>query len=150
MSVIFILAAAAAGLGAGDTAQGQSHDVHQLDKVSFTITGEGRGGPRSARYYKVRSAVDADRDGVEDEAILKLVCNGGEPRHVSLQVLPSSTSKKKAAEPMTVVERWGAPSAALRSASFHYNIKNSEKAALASRVGWTEVKLDAATGLCPR
>lgn len=146
MSVLVILAAGAAGLG-----QAGSHDVHELEKVSFTVVGEGRGGPRSARYYKVASAVDADKDGVADEAILKLVCSGGEARHVSLQVLPSSAAKKrKAAEPVSVVQRWHPASAPLRSASFHYNIRNSDKASLASRIGWTEVKLDASTGLCPR
>ncbi len=145
MSLIVLLAAGAASLG-----QAGSHDVHELEKVSFTIISEGRGGPRSARYYKVSSAVDADADGVQDEAILKLVCNAGEARHASMQVLPSSAARKKSAEPVTVVQRWTPAAAPLRSASFHYNIKNSEKARLASRVGWTEVKLDQSAGLCPR
>jgi hypothetical protein len=145
MSLLLILAAGAAGLG-----QAESHDVHELEKVGFTVIGEGRGGPRSARYYKVASSVDADGDGVQDEAILKLVCSGGETRHASLQVLPSSAAAKKKAEPVTVVQRWTPAAAPLRSASFHYNIKNSEKARLASRVGWTEVKIDQSAGLCPR
>lgn len=144
MSVIMILAAAAGfGQEAVQTTPG-------METVDFTVIGEGRGGPRNARYYKVSSAVDADRDGVQDESILKLVCSGGAVRHASLQVLPSASGKKKSSEPLTVVTRWAPSAAALRTGAFQYTIRKSEKSSLASRVGWTEVKLGEAAGLCPR
>jgi hypothetical protein len=146
MSVFLILAAAAAGLGQEPAAAAPA-----METVDFTVIGEGRGGPRSARYYKVKSEVDFDRDGVADESILKLICAGGGVRHASLQVLRSAASvKKKTDEPFTVVTRWVPPAAALRTAAFRYSIRKSEKAGLASRIGWTEVKLEESAGLCPR
>lgn len=132
--------------GTGATGR-SSHDVHELEKISFTVTGEGLGSPPGITYLKI--SADTDGDGVGEEAVLRLVCAAGELRNAALwSVTGTDASGKRTHQPVTFVKDWGPSTPQFRALSESY-LKRKLNRWLPAGGGWQQVEVAGVT-LCPR
>jgi hypothetical protein len=159
----FLSAAALGGAGFGDipdkkqknpgyARSGQSHDVHELEKVSFTVlslkTGLMNGGPGTLSYLKVTTTADSDGDGKNDEAILRVVCSKSSVKEASLWSWGASNSGSsgRAAPPVPSWE-WTTPSAALTSSYLSRKLDKLHKRT-SGQPGWVRVELSDGSAVC--
>lgn len=121
-----------------------SHDLHELEKISFTVTGEGLGSLPGVAYLKI--FVDKDQNGVSEEAVLRLVCAGGELRDAALwSVTGSDVSGKRTHHPVTFVKEWGSSSPQFRALTAAYL---KRKLSRAGADEWQQVEVVGSTALC--
>ena len=124
-----------------------SHDVHELEKISFTVTGEGLGSPPGITYLKI--LVDKNIDGGM-EAVLRLTCAGGELRNAALwSVTGTDASGKRTHHPVTFVKEWGPSTPQFRALTQTY-LKRKLNRWLPAGSGWQQVEVVGTTALCPR
>ena len=127
--------------------QDQSHDVHELEKISFTVIGEGLGSPPGVTYLKIK--VDPNEHEYGDDAVLRLICAGGELRNAALwTVTGADASGKRTHHPVTFVKEWGASHPQFRTLSESYLKRKLSRTARSSG-GWQPVEVVGASGLCP-
>lgn len=126
------------------------------DWVGLSILEVGSGQSGQSPYYVRVKAGDLDGDGVADDAVLKLACDGGalkqahytisSPRDVS----SGQASGKRMHKPITVVKEWGPATPQLMAMKPTYDVKKVEGtgARAADGAGWTPISLGNADGLC--
>ena len=125
-------------------------DWHQLD--IYGVAPGAKGEP----FYLQAHAGDLDGDGKPDDAVLKLVCAGGELRtahyHVTgpRDVATGQASGKRTHHPVKFVKEWGPSTPQLREIKTTYDVKKVEgSGAKMASDGWTPIELSGAGGLCP-
>jgi hypothetical protein len=123
-----------------------SHDVHELEKISFTVTGEGLGSPPGITYLKI--LIDKNADGGM-EAVLRLVCAGGELRSAALwTVTGTDAAGKRTHHPVTFVKEWGPSTPQFRALTESYLKRKLNRWARSSG-GWQPVEVVSSSSLCP-
>src|SRR5215210_9519987 len=94
------------------------------------IKGVGRDAPAGPIY--LQTSGDLDGDGVEDEAIVRLVCAGGELRTAEYSikaprdVATGQSSGKRTHKPVTFVKEWGPATPQLMAMKPTYDVKKVE------------------------
>ena len=119
------------------------------------IKGVGRDAPAGPIY--LQASGDLDGDGVEDEAIVRLVCAGGELRTAEYSikaprdVATGQSSGKRTHKPVTFVKEWGPATPQLMAMKPTYDVKKVEGtgAKTMAEDSWHHVTLANAVGLCP-
>jgi hypothetical protein len=116
------------------------------------------GGETSGRspYYVRVAAGDLDGDGLADDAVLKLTCDGGALKQAHYAVTgprdaaSGQASGKRMHKPITVVKEWGAATPQLMAMKPTYDVKKVEGtgARVADGGGWTAISLGNTDGLC--
>jgi hypothetical protein len=139
--------------------QDQSHDVHELEKISFTVTGVSPDRPGGVTYLKI--AADYDADGKADTGYLRLVCTGGAASdiqawswgesHSGMGPPPRGQGHGRAVP--GIPAQWSPPSPPLAALTATYLAKKlsrlGDKRVRGHAGGWTRVSLSGAEGLCP-
>jgi hypothetical protein len=141
--------------------QDQSHDVHELEKISMAITHVGAGGPGAVTYVKGVTDSDLDGDGKNDEAVLRVVCMGGAAPEVqawswgatnsgSAQHSTAGLGHGRAAPGAPTEWEPATPQLALSARYLHKKLEKWTGKRMSSDAGgWTKVTLSGADGLCP-
>jgi hypothetical protein len=125
-----------------------SHDVHELEKISFTVTGEGLGAPPGVTYLKIR--IEPNGEVYADEAVLRLVCAGGELRNAALwTVTGADASGKRTHHPVTFVKEWGPSTPQFRALSSTYLKRKLNRAPGGGGGGWQQVEVVGSATVCP-
>jgi hypothetical protein len=138
------------GLLIAATAASAAGDEHYLQ-----IKGVGRDGPTGPLYLQATG--DLDGDGVGDEAIVRLMCTGGELSSADYQVkgprdaASGMASGKRTHKPVTFVKEWGPATPQLMAMKPTYDVKKVEGtgAKTMAEDSWHQVTLANAGGLCP-
>ncbi len=107
-------------------------------------------------YLDAVSTGDLDGDGIADEAIVRLVCAGGELRSAEYSVkaprdlATGQSSGKRMHKPLTVIKEWGPGTPLLMTMKPTYDVKKVEGsgAKTMSEDSWTHIRLANADGLC--
>jgi hypothetical protein len=132
--------------------QDQSHDVHELEKISFTVTDVAAAGSGAVTYLRVATP-DYDDDGKLDVAYLRLVCTGGAATEVASWSWGASQTGMRSSGPPGAPKEWSPASPQLRALTASYLKKKLDrsagKAMNADAGGWTRVTLSGGEGLCP-
>lgn len=151
MSLFALLAVAAFSMEPTD---GQ---VEATDSwVGLSILEVGRESPTGTPNYLRVAAGDLDGDGVADQAVLRLRCDGGMLREVYYTITSprdaasGQASGKRMHKPITVVKEWGAASPQLMAMKPTYDVKKVEGtgARAVPTDGWSPIDLGNAGGLC--
>ena len=127
----------------GAEAAAVSHDVHELEKVSFTVTGEASAEAAGVSYLRIRTDTDSDGDGLGDEAVLRISCPGGAACAAAVRPMWTvDAAGKRTHHPVTFVKEWGPSTPQFRALAQSYLKRKLEKG-LAARdgAGWTAVEL---------
>jgi hypothetical protein len=131
--------AAAPPAGDPTVRKDQSHDVHELEKISFTVIGEAAQPTPGSVYLKIRADSDSDGDGLGDESVMRVVCAGGEVREAAIWFLGTQGSDARAP---TFVKEWGPSTPQFRALSQSYVKRKLHRASAgAQSSGWTDVDL---------
>jgi hypothetical protein len=96
----------------GPEAKPSAHDVHELEKITFSVIAEAKDAPAGAAFLRIRSTADSDGDGRGDEAVLKLVCAGKTLQEAAIWPLASP------GEAVPFVGKWGAATPQLGSRTY--------------------------------
>lgn len=150
--------AAAAGASAK---QDQAHDVHELEKISLTISHVGASGP--GKYHFLRPVPgDISGDGKADSIVVRVICENGAVKDADFWSWGATNTA--AAQHSTAAAghgraapgaptEWIPASPQLRSLSVSYLSKKLHRSSGADMNsdggGWTKVTLSGADGLCP-
>jgi len=148
---IFGSLAAIALLGSGSMLAAASADYY------LQIKGVARLMPAGPIYLDAVSTGDLDGDGLADEAIIRLVCAGGEVQSAEYNVkaprdaASGMASGKRMHKPMTFIKEWGPATRQLMAMKPTYDVKKVEgsRAKTMSEDSWTHMTLANAGGLCP-
>lgn len=137
---------AATMLSPGDGKTMASDDWHQL-----AIYGVGGGGEGPV-YLQVHAG-DLDGDGLPDDAVLKLQCDGSLLRQAHFIVSPRDSASgmptgKRQHSAVTFVKEWGAATPQLMAAKPTYDVKTMKGNERVAADGWTQLSLGNADGLC--
>jgi hypothetical protein len=119
------------------------------------IKGVGRDAATGPIYLQATG--DLDGDGVGDEAIVRLVCGGGELRSVEYNVksprdaASGLATGKRTHKPVTFVKEWGPATPQLMAMKPTYDVKKVEGtgAKTMAEDSWHQMSLANAGGLCP-
>lgn len=146
---MLMAASAAAGTSGGKTMAAD-------DWTAMKILEVGRDSAAQPYYLRV-AAGDLDGDGVADEAVVKLICAGGELKQSFYTVksprdaATGQASGKRTHHPVTFVKEWGATTPQLAAIRPTYDVKAAKGARTASSTssaGWTPISLANADGIC--
>ncbi|WP_332811403.1 hypothetical protein [Sphingomonas sp.] len=124
------------------------------DWHSLTILEVGAEPAAGAPQYLRVAAGDLDGDGRADDAILKLICAGGELKQAHYIISPrdaatGQASGKRTHKPVTFVKEWGPATPQLSQMKPTYDVKTNKGARTAAAPdGWRPIQLSAADGLC--
>ena len=140
----------AGGLLIAATAASAAGDEHYLQ-----IKGVGRDAAAGPIYLQATG--DLDGDGVGDEAIVRLMCTGGELSSADYQVkgprdsASGMASGKRTHKPVTFVKEWGPATPQLMAMKPTYDVKKVEGSGAKTMAedSWHHVTLANAGGLCP-
>ena len=145
--IMFLMLAAAADPALGKT-------MAMDDWHAMTITHVASDGTGSPLYLRVQAA-DLDGDGVADEAVVKLACDGGSVSSSSYQIVSprdvatGQSSGKRMHKPFVITKEWGAAPPQLSAMKPTYDVKTMKGARVAADAqGWTPMTLGSADGLC--
>jgi hypothetical protein len=129
--------------------------VHELEKISFTVTDIAAAAPGGVTYLKI--AADYDADGKADIGYLRLACSGGS----TPEILAWSWGVSNSGSAHTgtglghgrvapgAPKEWNPASPQLRALTASYLHKKLNKRMNADAGGWTRVSLSGGEGLCP-
>jgi hypothetical protein len=117
------------------------------------VGGESSGG---GPFYVRVAAGDLDGDGVADNAVLRLTCDGGQLKEAHYSAVSprdassGQASGKRMHKPITVVKEWGAASPQLMAVKPTYDVKTvkANGARMASGDDWSPITLSNTDGLC--
>ena len=120
------------------------------------IKGVGRDAPAGPIYLQA-DVGDLDGDGVQEEAVVRLNCAGGNvvAAHYNVKSPRDSASGmasgKRTHKPVTFVKEWGPASPQLMKMRPTYDVKKVEGTGAKTMAGdsWTQITLANADGLCP-
>ena len=131
----------------GADAPAQSHDVHELEKVSFTVTGQASGEAAAVSYLRIRTDTDSDGDGLGDEAVLRISCPGNAACAAAVRPMWTADAPgKQTSQPAAFVKEWGPATPQFRALSETYLMRNLSKGPAArDGAGWTQVELPEST-----
>lgn len=122
--------------------------------TKINIQGVLRETPGGPIFVKV-AAGDIDGDGLTDQAVIKLVCVGGELEQAFYRVTSprdsasGQASGKRQHRPVTFIKEWGAATPQLAAIQPTYDVKTVKGARMAAgSSGWTAITLSDAAGLC--
>lgn len=124
--------------------------------VGMSILAVGRDSPTGPSNYLRVAAGDLDGDGVADQAVLRLRCDGDLLREVHYTITSprdaasGQASGKRQHGSITIVKEWGAASPQLKAVKPTYDVKKVEGtgARAAPADGWSPIELANADGLC--
>lgn len=153
-------------LFAGQSADGTMQPVVVAPLPRMSIYGAG-GGAGGIVYLQARAG-DLDGDGVPDDAIVKLACDGNEVRSAHYTITSprdsasGQSSGKRTHHPVTFVKEWSAATPLLAQMRPGYDLKSNSKGRVAgynlkenkgARMtsaggGWTAIMLTDVEGLC--
>ena len=146
MFMLMMLAAAAT-----DAKTMAMDDWHAMT-ITHVAASDGAGSPL---YLRVRAA-DLDGDGVADEAVVKLTCDGAgsvssaayevtSPRDIAT----GQASGKRMHKPFVITKEWGAASPQLSAMKPTYDVKTMKGTRVAAGAdGWTSMTLSSTDGVC--
>ena len=146
MLILALLAAAAE--------PGDGKIMMQDDWQSLAIYGVG-GGAAGPLYLQVHAG-DLDGDGSPDDAVVKLVCAGGQVRQAHYLLTAGGgggsggsggSGMRRQHSGTTIVKEWGPATPQLREIKPSYDVK-TVKSARVAQDGWTELTLARSDGLC--
>jgi hypothetical protein len=142
--LMLALLAAAAGPTDGKT-------MAQDDWHSLAIYGVGA--QANGPLYLQAHAGDLDGDGLPDDAVLKLQCDGSQLRSAQYVVAARETSSgmptgKRMHKPIVIVKEWGSATPQLMATKPTYDVKKLKGNERVAADGWTELSLANADGLC--
>ena len=151
------LLALIAALGApADNRDGKTmaaDDWHSM--AIYGVGNGGGGGGGSGPIYLQVHAGDLDGDGVPDDAVVRLICGGGQLQAAHYNVksprdsASGMASGKRTHHPVTFVKEWGPSTPQLRAMKPTYDVKAAKGARMtADGGGWTALRLANADGLC--
>lgn len=144
MLTIVLLAVAAA-------APGKTMAMDDWGKVEIYGVG---GQPTGPLYLQVHAG-DLDGDGLPDDAVLKLDCDGNHLRQTQYVVVARDSAGgnpagKRQYAPVKIVKEWGAASPQLMALRPTYDVKKMKGNERSSMAGeWTSLTIGNAEGLCP-
>lgn len=140
-----------AAVALSSAAPGQDGKTMMADDWGqMAIYGVGSG-PGGSLYLQVRAG-DLDGDGLPDDAVLKLQCDGSQLRQADYLVAPRDSASgmptgKRQHKPITFVKEWGPASPQLLAMKPTYDVKTM-KGNERRGAGWSAVTLANADGLC--
>lgn len=149
--VIITLVAAALAFGPTDG------KVMATDEwVGLSILEVGAGPANSPHHYVRVAAGDLDGDGVADQAVLRLSCDGATLKQAHYAVTgprdaaTGQASGKRMHKPITIVKEWGPASPQLMAVKPTYDVKKVEGsgARQSTSDGWSPISLANTDGLC--
>lgn len=145
---------AAALLASPAKASAPSHDVHELEKISFTVTAVGDRKSGSVIYLRTLASADSDGDGVPDERILRITCSGAAVTDAALWSRDASNAGRRGpGTGSALTGTWGAATPQFRTMSLAYAVEKVERARSkrpsSNALEWEPVALSGAEGLCP-
>ena len=145
--MLFLMMLAAAAPDAKTMAMDDWHAM----TITHVAASDGAGSPL---YLRVQAA-DLDGDGIADEAVIKLACDGGSVSSSSYQVISprdlatGQASGKRMHKPFIITKEWGAASPTLAAMKPTYDVKTIKSARVAADAdGWTPMTLSSTDGLC--
>ncbi len=122
--------------------------------TKINIQGVLRETPGGPIFLKV-AAGDVDGDGISDEAVIKLICVGGELEQALYTVkgprdsASGQATGKRQHGPVTFVKEWGAATPQLSAMRATWDLKTNSHVRMAARShGWIPIILTDAAGLC--
>ena len=146
--LFLMMLAAAAAPGAKTMAMDDWHTM----TITHVAASDGSGSPL---YLRVQAA-DLDGDGLADEAMIKLTCDGtGSVSSAAYEVISprdlatGQASGKRMHKPMVITKEWGAASPQLSALKPTYNVKEMKGTRVAAGAdGWTLMTLSSTDGMC--
>ncbi|MEO6360988.1 MAG: hypothetical protein ABIO43_10505 [Sphingomicrobium sp.] len=119
------------------------------------IDGVARAGADGPIYLKTRSIGDLDGDGVPDESIVRITCDGAKlvDAHYSVKsprdLATGQASGKRTHGPVTFVKEWGPSTPQLGALKVGYDIKEAKTATMSADANeWSPIILTDTGGLC--
>lgn len=147
MLFLIMLAAAVPDADAKTMAMDDWHTM----TITHVAASDGTGSPL---YLRVQAA-DLDGDGVADEAVIKLTCDGSSVSSSSYQIVsPRDAASglptgKRMHKPMVITKEWGASSPQLSEIKPTYDVKANKTVRMAAGGGdWTPITLSSTDGVC--
>ncbi|MEO5641004.1 MAG: hypothetical protein ABIQ98_04470 [Sphingomicrobium sp.] len=146
--MLFLMMLAAAAAPEGKTMAMDDWTAMTITHVAASDGGE------SPLYLRVQAA-DLDGDGVADQAVVKLSCDGaGSVSSAAYQVISprdlatGQASGKRMHKPFVVTKEWGASSPQLSALKPTYDVKSIKSVRVAAGGDWTPITLASTDGVC--